>query len=429
MFQRIGTIDTEQGQPQQGDFAYSEKSQRLGRQVVAALYMLVRSSKMYDPTNAVFVKPIAQLTELMNQIHSRDGRFQVQFTPDAVYVNDLLLRLDPSSFENQRELAQELRGKKIFGIALAKPSTTGDVLSLLRRLTADDPSQSAEDDAAFQLVASDLAEKIKGVSSDADDVASIDRKKFMMTVYARAIFFLRHFMKSQSEGTPISGTKGMPIIQQMVDLCLTNSSQFAGLTSLQDSAEYPLFHAVNTALLSIIVGAQIGLNKAQLRDLGYAALFHDLGRAALPKELTDSNRSLTVDERERVARARFDSIRAVISEGALSHGSLLRIVVGFQHSEPFATEMKDDGGNVTMTVARGNRLLLYSRLISLCSVYDALTSKRPFREAYGPDVALMMMWSEMRSRFDPRLLEAFVRIMGPAKLDFLEGAEQRFSLL
>ena len=47
--------------------------------------------------------------------------------------------------------------------------------------------------------------------------------------------------------------------------------------------------------------------------------------------------------------------------------------------------------------------------------FDALTSKRPFRDAYGPEVAMMLMWSELRHKFDPELLKEAV-----TRLDALE---------
>ena len=433
MFQRIDTLGKERTQDEATDTAYSEKSQRLGRQVVAGLYMLLRSSKLYEPSNAIFVKPVAQLVDLLNQIHSRDGKLLLQFTPDSIYLNDSLLRLDASSYENQRELALELRTKKVFGIGLSRPATTGDVLTLLRRLGREQPSgeQARPEDAAFQLMSNDLAEKLRSqaaVMSTEAAPSAIDRKKYLLTVYARAIFFLRSFLGAKGSAQPIAGLKAMPLVQQIVDLCVGAKSQFIGLTSLEDVQDYPLFHAVNTTLLAVVFGSELGLSKAQLRDLGYAALFHDVGRAQLPRALTDRNRALTPEQRERVARARFDSVRAVIAEGAMTRANVLRIAVGFEHQEPYGTVVRDRDGKVQMTVSRG-RLLLYSRMVAICSVYDALTSKRPFREAYGPDVALMMMWTEMQARFDPRLLESFVRLMGPQQLEILSGDKQHFSLL
>ena len=56
-----------------------------------------------------------------------------------------------------------------------------------------------------------------------------------------------------------------------------------------------------------------------------------------------------------------------------------------------------------MIIPKAN-LGLYAKLISICATYDALTSKRPFRDAYGPEVALMLMWTEMRNRVRPRAL-------------------------
>ena len=50
--------------------------------------------------------------------------------------------------------------------------------------------------------------------------------------------------------------------------------------------------------------------------------------------------------------------------------------------------------------------------------FDALTSTRPFRDAYGPEIALMLMWTEMRQRFDPELLTVFMKVMAiqPVKI-------------
>ena len=57
-------------------------------------------------------------------------------------------------------------------------------------------------------------------------------------------------------------------------------------------------------------------------------------------------------------------------------------------------------------------------LKAICDTYDALTSKRPFRDAYGPEIALMLMWTEMRHRFDPELLTVFMKVMAiqPVKI-------------
>ena len=76
-----------------------------------------------------------------------------------------------------------------------------------------------------------------------------------------------------------------------------------------------------------------------------------------------------------------------------------------------------------MIIPKAN-LGLYAKLIAICATYDALTSKRPFRDAYGPEVALMLMWTEMRHKFDPDLLKVFMRVMAIQPIKVLSKRQQ-----
>ena len=80
-----------------------------------------------------------------------------------------------------------------------------------------------------------------------------------------------------------------------------------------------------------------------------------------------------------------------------------------------------------MIIPKAN-LGLYAKLISISATYDALTSKRPFRDAYGPEVALMLMWTEMRNKFDPDLLKVFMRVMAIQPVKVLTKRQQSVSI-
>jgi HD-GYP domain-containing protein (c-di-GMP phosphodiesterase class II) len=51
------------------------------------------------------------------------------------------------------------------------------------------------------------------------------------------------------------------------------------------------------------------------------------------------------------------------------------------------------------------------KIVAISATYDALTSERPFREAYGPEIAMTLMVGEMRYKFDPHLLRVFMKVM------------------
>ena len=79
---------------------HNEKLQTAGRQLISALYMLVRSVKMYDPENAVFEKPIAQLQETMNQVIQKDGKLEFMGVSKSFYLNGMLVKVDMSALES-----------------------------------------------------------------------------------------------------------------------------------------------------------------------------------------------------------------------------------------------------------------------------------------------------------------------------------------
>ncbi|MBL8934162.1 MAG: hypothetical protein JNM69_06405, partial [Archangium sp.] len=99
----------------------------------------------------------------------------------------------------------------------------------------------------------------------------------------------------------------------------------------------------------------------------------------------------------------------------------------FEHKVEFGTAVRDGQGNIQMIIPKAN-LGLYAKIISICATYDALTSKRAFRDSYGPEVALMLMWTEMRNKFDPDLLRIFMRVMAIQPIKVLTKRQQSLSI-
>lgn len=411
---------------------HSEKLQVLGRALVSGVYMLIRSVKMYDPDNAVFNKPLGALQEVINQIIARDGQLVLVGVKDAFYLNNMLVKVELNALESTRFLLQELRAKDVGGIALDKPITSGDLKNFIW-IFGKDQNQSASEDGvgARKLVGmkvtrySKLKEKLQG-ADDGAQPGQVDRKKYALTVYARGIFFVQKTLEAVRAGRPISTGKALRIVQELVDLAYGEKTHFLGMTSTRSEDEYLVYHQVNTCLLAIVFGVELGLTKPQLRDLGYAALFHELGMATMPPELAGKKGALTPEERAQVERAPLQSVRNLLLERGFGRSTVLRAVSTFEAKKEFGTPVRNEQGEITAVTASG-QLGVYARILAICSTYDALTSKRPFRDAYGPEIALLLMWTELRHRFDPELLTVFMRVMAIAPMRVLSG-EQTLTL-
>jgi HD-GYP domain-containing protein (c-di-GMP phosphodiesterase class II) len=256
-----------------------------------------------------------------------------------------------------------------------------------------------------------------------EDDQKVDRKKYAITVYARAVFFISKYMESVRKGKPLSTRIAVRLVQDFVDICFEQSVHFLGLTTMRREDDYLVYHQVNACLLAIIFGAELGLTKSQLRDLGFIALFHDSGMATIPEGLSEKQGGLNAEERVLVNKAPLVSVRMILMEKGFSRTTLHRVVATLEYKTDFGTAVRDARGNIQMIIPKSS-LGLYAKIIAVCASFDALTSKRPFREAYGPEVALMLMWSELRHKFDPDLLKVFMKVLAIQPVKILSRRQQ-----
>jgi len=431
-------VKVTQGQEENvGEFGrgYSEKLQALARGLVSGLYMLIRSVKMYDPENAVFAKPLLQLQDIVNQIISKEGRLELVGVKDSFYLNNMLVKVDLNSIDNQRFLLGEMRSKDVGGISLNKPVTVPDLKNFIWIFSKDQASAAEEEGLAGRKLLnmkvtrfSKLKEKLNRDELANPDDQKVDRKKYAMTVYSRAVFFLTKYLESVQVGKPLNTAKALRIVQDFVDISFDQKTHFLGMTTLKKSeVDYLVYHQVNVCLMSIVFGMELGLTKAQLRDLGYTALFHDAGMVTLPEELSTKKGALSAEEKALIQKAPLVSIRNILMEKGFTRSTLLRVVTTFEHKADFGTAVRDGRGNIEMIIPKTS-LGVYAKILAICDAYDALTSRRPYRDAYGPEVALMLMWTEMRHKFDPELLQVFMRVMAIQPVKVLSRRQQTMTL-
>ena len=411
---------------------HNEKLQTAGRQLISALYMLVRSVKMYDPDNAVFEKPIAQLQETMNQVIQKDGKLEFMGIKQSFYLNGMLVKVDMSALENVRTLLEELRSKDVGGITMVRSVTIPELKNFVWIFSKEQAEDADENGTAGRKLVSmklakwsKLRDKLEKEKDESE--AKLDRKKYALTCYGRAVLFVRKYFESLRAEKPIATSKVLRVIQDLVDISIDHRTHFLGLTTTKSDGEYLAYHSVNTALMTIVFGTELGLTKPQLCDLGYIALFHDAGMGTVPDELLNKRGALTLEERNTINRAPLISIRNILQERQINRATLLRLVTTFEHKVDYGTAVRDGQGNIQMIIPKAN-LGLYAKLISISATYDALTSKRPFRDAYGPEVALMLMWTEMRNKFDPDLLKVFMRVMAIQPVKVLTKRQQSVSI-
>ena len=189
------------------------------------------------------------------------------------------------------------------------------------------------------------------------------------------------------------------ILDQLIDTVSMESASLVHINNLKSHDEYTYHHSLSVAVLSIAIGQELGIATGELRDIGRAAIMHDIGKVMSPLEILNKTSRLTPGEFEVMKCHASDGAR-YLQEQSIGDESLWRVVMC--HHEKF------DGTGYPLGLA-GTDIPLYSRIISVADVYDALTSYRSYRSPMPPSVALEVIMADVGRMFDFNIVEAFTR--------------------
>jgi HD-GYP domain-containing protein (c-di-GMP phosphodiesterase class II) len=191
-------------------------------------------------------------------------------------------------------------------------------------------------------------------------------------------------------------------VQGLVRGLLADRNVYRSLADIKDYHNYTFNHVVNVAILSLLVGADLGLTPEQLTGLGVAALLHDVGKLSVPGELLRKPGGLSDEEWKIMRQHPVEGARILLDQ--CGHQNI-GVTVALEHHAHY-----DLSGYPTIVPAR--KLHLFSRIVSLSDVYDALTSDRSYRTGIMPDQAAGIILSARGKDFDPALAKHFIRSVG-----------------
>jgi putative nucleotidyltransferase with HDIG domain len=164
-------------------------------------------------------------------------------------------------------------------------------------------------------------------------------------------------------------------------------------------------HTRRVALLAAAVAEELRLPASARRHLAMGGLLHDIGKLSVP--LAILNKPGALDDAEYAAIKRHPgSGRALLEELGGFPEAVLRLVS--DHHERL------DGKGYPRGL-EAEDLDLQTRVLTACDVYDALVSDRVYRSAWTPERALGLLREETGTAFDPQVVAALGRVLGPGE--------------
>ncbi len=178
---------------------------------------------------------------------------------------------------------------------------------------------------------------------------------------------------------------------------------------------YTRGHSDRVAAYSVLIGEELGLYDKDLRVLNIGGMFHDIGKIGIPDTILSKKGKLSDSEYEEIKK------HPIIGKQIIANSTIFRDIVPivYSHHERYDGEGYPQG-------IKGKRIPFLARIVAVADAFDAMTSKRSYRDELDLDVVKNNIIEGSGKQFDPEVAEAMVRILDN-KFDKIKEIKLKFA--
>ena len=367
------------------------QSEELVRRLSAAL----RGMELYSPSHPIVERGIDALGAASIDLLAPAPSIVIGFIGDEVVVDNTRLPRGSASLVG---FARGLREREIEKITFTKGLTKDEIRAFVAILS----DRQSPVPIADRLLSKGVRHVALGhivVDESDDEHSGIAAARQVYHAAVETAESLWNAAKSGDQPDPGAARK---IIDSLAKLVSQDRTSLMALTAVKKYDNYTFTHMVNVAALAMAQARALNVGGTLLREFGFAALMHDIGKVNTPLEVLNKPDKLTRDE--------FDIMKRHVVDGAhilrrTPEMPALAPIVAFEH------HLKQDLSGYPEKIG-SRKLNLCTMIVSIADVFDALRSTRPYRKGLATDRIRNIMGEQGNPAFNQPLLKRFVNLMG-----------------
>ena len=382
-------------------FATAKRLEK-ARELARALAVAQNSATLYPPTHPLVVQSTQDLADAVSAV------MELGFEEVSLNVYKATLFIEnqvlPEESVTYRKLVVDLLARGISAMTFVYGFTLEEAGAVVDLLNAPDIT-SIDQSRAF-LEHRGVAHAQVAETTDLDDAVreaeERENKVKGREAYDRGLELMRDVETQAKLGKVFEVEPLQRMVSSLLDTLFKDPAAILGLTAIKSHDDYTLNHSINVCILSISLGASLGLDAESLKSLGLSALLYDLGKVRIPEDILGKEGPLTADE--------WQIVKSHTTEGAdllkrIQLVDQMPMVVAYEHHQ-----RHDLQGYPRASGPQEQHL--FSKIVALCDAYDAMTTRRPFRREIRPDKALAVLMQGRDKAYDPSVTKALVAMLG-----------------
>ena len=249
-------------------------------------------------------------------------------------------------------------------------------------------------------------DRVKGIEAGCDDFISkpVDKLELLARVHSllkvKAYNGLMLNYRTELESEVTARTEQLKQALQRIKTASLDTIYRLSMASEYRDEETGA-HIKRVSRYSAAIARKMGMDENTIETILYAAPMHDLGKIGIPDQILMKRGKLDPAEWKII---KFHTvIGAKILHGAEAEFIKLGEVIALSHHEKWDGSGYPNG-------EKGQQIPIAGRIVAIADVFDALTSKRPYKEAFPTEVSLAIVKQGRGTHFDPDVADAFFGI-------------------
>ncbi|HUP39844.1 MAG TPA: HD domain-containing phosphohydrolase [Vicinamibacterales bacterium] len=367
----------------------------LREDLVRRLSAAIRSGELYAPTHPLVQRSIDSLVAVTTSNLQNQPNAVIGFLGNDIVVNDLRLGRFSAQLVG---LVRDMHERQIEKISLMQGTNRDDLRHLVELMSDRRSPVPLSERLLARGVTRITIGRITIESDDGEHTGIAKARK----VYNAAVETAENIWEQAKAGDHPDPSEARKIVDSLAKAVTQDRTSLMALSTLKKYDNYTFTHMVNVSVLAMSQARSLNLEGPILREFGFAALMHDIGKVNTPLEVLNKPGKLEKDEFEIMKRHVIDGAHILRKTPEMP---ALAPIVAFEH------HLKQDLSGYPENIGHRN-LNLCTMVVSIADVFDALRSNRPYRQGLATDRIRTIMGEQGNPQFNQKLLKRFVNIMG-----------------
>jgi HD-GYP domain-containing protein (c-di-GMP phosphodiesterase class II) len=385
---------------------------QIAKELLGRLYVLIRTARSYDRANAAMLESAQALHASLGQLIDQHDSVRFDVVNDCVFFNRVRMRSKVAGFHTLKFFVNEAKRRGIRSIIFDEMAEIDDLLSFAIVFAHIDPTLAdpfAELQRQIELegiAGIDIKPVKKSIEDALHEVRPVSTKEEAKRSFFSALHMVKEAVKESASKGKVNPRKVKRVVESVVDSILSDEESMMALTAIKDYDEYTYHHSFNVCIYSIALGNRLGLPRQALCEVGIAALFHDVGKTDVPRNVLNKVEDLTEADWQTIQEHTLSGVKVLTYLKKMDRVILRSMVVAFCHH----MNMDRSGYPKTKAVIKPDA---FSRIVRIADVYDALTSARSYRmKPFKRAEALAIITGKAGKELDPTLCAIFAEAVG-----------------